>query len=133
MPEGDYIQRQEKRGSRILESLIVVNILGFTIILLLSFINGMFFNMISLIIMIVLSMLIYYGGNIAKWVYITVNILNIFSMLYVLTAGIITSNATLFPILLNTVTMLMQVISLVTSIVLIFSGSVKEFMYKQKN
>ena len=83
--------------------------------------------------MIVLSVLIYNGGNIAKWIYIVINTLNVFALIYALTAGEILSKATVLSIFLNVITIIMLVISIVTSIVLIFSNSVKDFMYKQRD
>lgn len=128
----DFIQRQEIKGKRILRILVAVNFVFFIIELILSLMNGIFNNLIGLIIMIVLCVLIYYGGNIAKWVYIIINSLNILTMLYALFFGEIVSKAKDFTTFINVVTIIMLVISIVTSIVLIFSSSVEDFMYKQK-
>jgi hypothetical protein len=133
MQVEDFIQRQEIKGKRILKTLILLNMLFFVLVLLLSLLNGIFNNFIGLIIMIVLCMLIYYGGNIAKWIYIVINILNTFSLIYTLTVGEIVSRATILVILLNATTIMLFVLTIVTSAVLIFSSSVKEFMYKQRD
>lgn len=133
MQVGDFIQRQEIKGKRILKTLVFVNLFFFILVLLLSLLNGIFNNFIGLIIMIVLCVLIYYGGNIAKWIYIVINTLNTFSLIYTLVFGEVISKAKDFAIFLNIVTIIMLIFSIVTSVILIFSSSVKDFMYKQRN
>ncbi|AYB44875.1 Uncharacterised protein [Actinobacillus pleuropneumoniae] len=133
MQVEDFIQRQESKGKKILKTLVMMNLIFFIMVLLLSLLNGIFSNLFGVIIMIVLCVLIYFGGNIAKWIYIVINSLNIFALIYTLTAGNIVSKAKVLATFLNVVTILMLIISIVTSIVLIFSSSVKDFMYKQKD
>lgn len=125
----DFIHRQEKTGQRILQLLVITNLFLFIVIFVLSLLNGIYHNIVGLIIMIILCVFIYYGGQISKWIYIVVNSLNIFSLFYALFAGVVASKA---PILLNVVTIILLLVSILTSLVLIFSSSVKEFMYKQR-
>jgi len=126
----DYIQKHEIKGKKILQSLIVVNLILFTLILVLSMMNGIFKNMIGLIIMIILCLFIYKGGSIAKWIYIVINSLNIISLFGALMFGQVLSKA---PTFLNIATIIMLCVSIITSIVLMISSSVKEFMYKQRD
>ena len=126
----DYIQKQENKGKKILQSLIVINVSLFSLILVLSMMSGIFKNMIGLIIMIILCLFIYKGGSIAKWIYIVINSLNIISLLGAVMFGQVLSKA---PAFLNIATIIMLCISIITSIVLMISSSVKEFMYKQRD
>lgn len=126
----DYIQKQENKGKKILRYLIVINLILFSSILVLSMLNGIFENMIGLIIMIILCFFIYNGGNIAKWIYIVINTLNIISLFVALIYGQVISNT---PVFLDALTIIMLCVSIITSIVLMFSSSVKEFMYKQRD
>lgn len=125
----DFIQSQEKTGKKTLRLLVITNLILFIVILVMSLLNGINHNIVGLIIMIFLSVFIYNGGQIAKWIYIVVNTLNIFSLFYAVFTGAFASQA---PILLNVVTIIMLLVSILTSVVLIFSSSVKEFMYKQR-
>ena len=129
MQNEDFIQRQENMGRRMLQLLVVTNLTFFILILVMSLLNGIYHNMIGLIIMILVCIFIYFGGQVAKWIYIVINTINIFNLFYALFAGVIVSKAS---ILLNAVTIMMLIVSILTSIILIFSSSVKEFMYKQR-
>lgn len=130
MSVEDFIEKQERKGKIILLLLVFVNISFFVTILIMSMLNGIYNNILGLIIMIVLCVLIYYGRQTAKWVYIAANALNIFSLVYALTVGSVVSRA---PWILNVITITMILISIITIVVLIFSSSVKEFMYKQSD
>lgn len=133
MQADDFIHKQEMKGKRILKTLVLLNLVFLVLVLLLSLLNGILHNLIGLLIMIVLCVLIYYGGNVAKWIYIVLNTLNAFSLIIGLAFGEIRLNATIFAGILNAATLILLLISIVTSAVLIFSSSVKEFMYKQKD
>lgn len=129
MENEDLIQKQEKAGKRFLQSLIVPNVVLFTMIFIVSLKDGIFGNLLGLIVMIILCLLIYNGFQAAKWIYIAINSFNLFNLLYALFAGSIATKASL---LLNVLTVIMLTLSIVTTVVLIFSGSVKDFMYKQR-
>ena len=83
--------------------------------------------------MIVLCVLIYYGGNKSKWIYIIINSMNLFLLVYTFLFGEVVSKVKYFEVLLNIVTIIMLFISIVTSVILIFSSSVKDFMHRQKD
>lgn len=129
MENEDLIQKQEKAGKRILQSLIVTNIVLFAMIFIVSLKDGILGNLLGIIMMIILCLLIYNGFQAAKWIYIAINSFNILNLLYALFAGSIATKASL---LLNVLTVIMLTLSIVTTVVLIFSGSVKDFMYKQR-
>lgn len=102
----------------------------FTLLLIMSLMNGVFKSTIPIVIILILCLFIYHGGNIAKWIYIVINAINIISLLAALLYGQVISNV---PLYLNVITILTLAVSLTTIIVLIFSSSVKEFMYKQRD
>lgn len=129
MENEDLIQKQEKAGKRILLLLIIANLALFTLILVISLMGGIFHNWFGLIIMIVLCLFIYNGFQAAKWIYIVINSLNMINLFYALFAGVVASKASL---LLNVITIIMLIFSILTTVVLIFSSSVREFMYKQR-
>lgn len=129
MPTEDFIEKQEKTGKRILQFVVITNLTLFVAILVTSLLDGIFHNIIGLIIMIIACLFIYNGGQISKWLYIVVNTINVLNLIFTLFAGTIISQASIF---LNVITIMMLVVSIVTSVILIFSTSVKEFMYKQR-
>lgn len=79
--------------------------------------------------MIIACLFIYNVGQISKWLYIIVNTINVFNLILALFAGAIASQASIF---LNVITVIMLLVSIITSVILLFSTSVKEFMYKQR-
>src|SRR5690606_3731599 len=97
----DYIQKQENKGKKTLQFLIIINMILFTLVLIISLMNGVFKNIISIIIILILCLFIYYGGNIAKWIYIVINAINIISLLAALLYGQVMSNV---PVYLNLIT-----------------------------
>ncbi|WP_054955568.1 hypothetical protein [Paenibacillus dakarensis] len=132
MQGEEYIQRQEMKGKTILKTVIFANLFFFILILVLSVLNGIFSNFISIIIQIVLCAFIYSGAKLAKWIYIIMNTLNIFSVMYAVAVGQVTSRAEVFEAFLNVITIIMLVLSIVTIAILLFSSSVKDFMYRQR-
>lgn len=126
----DYIQKQEKQGKRILQLLIGTNMLLFLSVLVLSIRDGIYSNLFALIIMIILCVFIYKGGHVAKWIYIVLNTLNIGALVSAFLFGQVISKAST---LLNVVTFLLLGVSVITSILLLVSSSVKDFMHKQRD
>jgi len=129
MRTEDYIMKQERLGKKVLILLVVVNIILFTTILLLSLASGIYNNLVGNIVMIILCLFIYSGGQISKWIFVIINTLNISALLFSLLMGDVVSKA---PYVLNVFTVIMLIVSVVSCIVLIFSKSVNEYMYKQK-
>ncbi|MDF2835591.1 MAG: hypothetical protein K0Q63_1231 [Paenibacillus sp.] len=128
MQTEDFIQKQETTGKRILQLLVITNLTLFIVILVMSLLSGIFHNIIGLIMMIILCIFIYNGGQIAKWIYIVANTLIVFNVFRALFAGVVYSSYAL----LDFITIVMLFISILTSLTLIFSANVKEFMYKQR-
>lgn len=126
----DYIQKQENKGRIMLQSIVVANLLLFAAVLVLSMINGIFNNMLGLIIQMILCVFIYFGGNIAKWIYIVINSLNVLQIIVALMFGQIVSRA---PTYLTIITIIMLMVSIASILLLILSSSVKDYMYKQRN
>lgn len=126
----DYIQKQEKQGKKILQLLIGTNMFLFLSALVLSIRDGIYSNLFALIIMIILCVFIYKGGHVAKWIYIVLNTLNIGALVSALLFGQVISKAST-P--LNVVTFCLLGVSVITSILLLVSSSVKDFMHKQRD
>lgn len=130
-PKLDFIARQEAKGKRILLTLVLVNLAFFILKLIMSLVVGSFPALLDSIVMIVIVSSIYFGGETAKRIYIAVNVLNILSCIGSLAAaagGDISGASVSFYV----VTGFVVVLSVLSTLVLLFSGSVKEFMYKQQ-
>lgn len=128
----DYIQKHERTGNRILLALVIVNILFYGLSLVVSFLNGSFSGVIHSIIMAVLCLFIYVGGMSAKWIYVILTALNLVAILMTLFADgrPVYVNTLLFVMIAIFINLLIPV---TTSLILIFSTSVNEFMYKQRD
>lgn len=127
----DYIEKQERTRKRVLLILVILNICFFGLFFVVSLLNGSFSGILSSIIMIVLCLFIYIGGNSAKWIYVVFTALNLISILMSLVAEgrPVDVNMLVLVMIASFISMLIPVI---TSMILIFSVSVNEFMYKQR-
>lgn len=125
-----YIVKQERIGRILLRSIVITNLAIFSLSLFLSLFNGIFKNLLGIIIMIILSAAIYSGGKTVKWIYIVISSLNIFAVLYTLMFGEVIAR---IPLIYNITTIVMLVVSAVSCMLLLFSTSVNEFMFKQRS
>lgn len=132
---NDFLINQVNKGKRVVQILMTLNIALTILIEILSVFAGVFsgIHFISAIIMIIICAFIYGGSKTAKWIYIVLagfSVLRFLSFLISMNdEGVIVditlSNwlAVITPFLIYTV----------TSLLLIFSESVNEFIYKQAN
>ena len=124
MANGDFIQKQERKGKYILTGLMIMNAVIYLLLATINLRSGRLNTVVGSMLMMILCALIYLGQPYAKWIYIVVICIQLLSTTYSLTSG-------LEPSIFVLLTLVLMVPSIVTAIVLFRSNSVKEFMYKQ--
>ncbi|WP_308639663.1 hypothetical protein [Paenibacillus silvisoli] len=132
---NDFLAFQVKKGRRILQLLMLINV-SFTIVLeILGIIAGVFSfsSFVSAIAMIFTCLFLYGGSKAAKWIYIVLSglgLLRFISIIISMIDGNIIIQDSFGAWILAVIPFLIYI---VTSLVLIFSESVNEFIYKQAN
>jgi len=126
----DFITRQLHKGRRLARMLTVLNIVFILIVEILSLQEGVYSNLLGSIVWIAICIGIYFGSVKAKWVFILYSILNMLLFTCGLLLGEISGPLSTSLFIFTIVTLVCQ---LVTSILLICSSSVNDFLYGQAN
>ncbi len=127
---NDFIAQQYRRGRTLARGLTLLNLALILIVEILSLREGVYSNLLGSIVWIVICIGIYLGSVKAKWVFIVFSILNMLLFICGLLLSTISGQFTTGLFIVSILTLVCQ---LVTSILLISSSSVNDFLYRQAN
>ena len=126
----DFIARQYRRGRRLARGLTVLNLISILIVEILSIREGIYSNLLGSIVWFVVIVCIFYGKRRAKWLFILYSALNLLLFICGLMLGAISGPQSTSLWICTVLTLIFQ---FVTSIMLICSSSVNDFLYGQAN
>ncbi|WP_314587618.1 hypothetical protein [Paenibacillus terrigena] len=127
---NDFIAQQYRRGRQLARGLTLLNLALILIVEILSLREGVYSNLIGSIVWIVICIGIYLGSVKAKWVFIVFTILNMLLFICGLLLGAISGPFSTSLFIFSIITLVCQ---LMTSILLLCSSSVNDFLYRQAN
>ncbi len=127
---NDFIAQQYRKGRQIARGLTLLNLVLILIVEILSLREGIYSNLLGSIVWFVIIVCIFYGNRRAKWLFILYSILNLLLFVCGLMLGAINGPLSINLWIFSILTLVLQ---LVTSIILMGSSSVNEFLYGQAN